>query len=273
MSSQYVRIAPTSQKLPKPFAYSIKVINRERKSDYTVKKLRSSVRFSSFKELNDSIHGSLEFVPLELGFIEPGHGLKGRLRWISNDTDLEEMYTEYPKKREFLLWCYTINTQVDDGIAHKISGQKRAASADPAASTSKRKAKSGFCEKKVTEVEEIIQDLRDKHGTKFSTEQLSMWAHVIHIGKHSSRETPPDLPFFRQSHKKTTPPSSHMPLSSAGLPSTSAPVAVSPGKPVSLRSECINQLDKWHSLHEKGIITQEQYDDMQKAILSDMFKF
>ena len=91
-----------------------------------------------------------------------------------------------------------------------------------------------------------------------------MWAHVIHIGKHSSRETPPNLPFF-QKNKGAAPPSTSV------LPSTSE--AVSPGKRISLRSECMNQLDKWHSLIDRGIITQKQYEDMQKAILKDMFKF
>ena len=83
-----------------------------------------------------------------------------------------------------------------------------------------------------------------------------MWAHVIHIGKHSSLDIPPDQPFFRESHKKTST------SSSASFPSSS--VAVSPGKRVSLRSECINQLDKWHSLLEKGIISRVEYDQMQK---------
>ena len=96
-----------------------------------------------------------------------------------------------------------------------------------------------------------------------------MWAHVIHIGKHSSRYIPPDQPFFRESHRKTSISGS---VSSTAVP-TSSSVAVSPGKRVSLRSECINQLDKWHSLLEKGIISQEQYDKMQKTIMSDMFKF
>lgn len=82
---------------------------------------------------------------------------------------------------------------------------------------------------------------------------------------------PPDLPFFRQGHKKTTSPPSLEPSSSAGIATSSTSMAVSPGKRVSLRSECINQLEKWHSLLGKGIITQNKYDDLQKAILNDMF--
>jgi hypothetical protein len=35
---------------------------------------------------------------------------------------------------------------------------------------------------------------------------------------------------------------------------------VSPGKRISLRSECINQLDKRHQLKERGVITNEKCD-------------
>lgn len=85
-------------------------------------------------------------------------------------------------KQDFILWCYTAVTQVGDGTTYKISGQKRAASTEAAP-----KSKS-TCVRNITEVEEIIKDLREKHGTSFTTEQFSMWAHVIHIGKHSSCE-------------------------------------------------------------------------------------
>ena len=37
-----------------------------------------------------------------------------------------------------------------------------------------------------------------------------------------------------------------------------------------MRSECINQLDKWHSLMERGVITVEQYKEFQDAILGLM---
>ena len=149
------------------------------------------------------------------------------------------MYSDHPKKHDFLLWCYTALTHVDSEreVSYKVIGQKRATPTETAAPASKSKS---TCVRKVHEVEEIIKYLWEKHGTIYSFEQFSIWAHVIHIGKHSSREAPPDLPFFRQSHKKTT----TVPSSSAALPTASSSVAVSPGKRVSLRSECINQLDK-----------------------------
>ena len=225
-----------------------------------MKKLKSCSKFSSVEELIESFDTSLEFTPSDFGFIQPGHGLKGRQRWIRDDADLEEMYNDYPKKHDFLLWCYT---DVGGETTAEVIGQKRSAPVEVTSSAPKPKL---TCVRKINEVEDIIKDLKQRHGEAFTVEQFSMWAHVVHIGKHVSREAPPNLPFFRR-HKSATPPST------SGLPGTSSTEAVSPGKRISLRSECMNQLDKWHSLLDRGIITQEQYEDMQKAILNDMFKF
>ena len=35
----------------------------------------------------------------------------------------------------------------------------------------------------------------------------------------------------------------------------------SPGKRIQYRSECMDQLDKWHLLLSRGVITQEQYSE------------
>jgi len=37
-----------------------------------------------------------------------------------------------------------------------------------------------------------------------------------------------------------------------------------------MRSQCIEQLDRWHTLLEKGGITKEQYDELQATIFKDM---
>ena len=253
--SSKVRISPNARAT---YIYSVKVANRERKSDYTVEKLNFMSKFSSVEELRDELKSTLQFLPSEFGFVEPGHGLRGKQRWIHDDADIEEMYNGFPRRRDFLFWCYTVAVAKD-------AGRKRPAPVETGLLAPKPKSS---CQKKIVEVEEIIADLKDRHGGKFSTEQFTMWAHVIHIGKHSSYDIPPDQPFFKGSQKKA---SMSTPISSNV--SASSSLTASPGKRVSLRSECINQLDKWHSLLEKGIVSQEQYDQMQKTILSDMFKF
>ena len=46
----------------------------------------------------------------------------------------------------------------------------------------------------------------------------------------------------------------------------------SPGKKVKIRSECIDQLQKWHALLNSSAITKEQYEEFQSTILADIRK-
>ena len=48
---------------------------------------------------------------------------------------------------------------------------------------------------------------------------------------------------------------------------------LSPGKHVHLRSECIDQLNRWHSLKESGGISSEEYEEFRKNIIGDIGKF
>ena len=72
---------------------------------------------------------------------------------------------------------------------------------------------------------------------------------MIHMGKHESRQIPPDLPYFGRS-KKISDPSSSM----------------SPGKRINLRSECMDL----NGLLEKGAISQTQYDEFKNKIIGDI---
>ena len=102
----------------------------------------------------------------------------------------------------------------------------------------------------------MVDELEEKHESgKFSPEQIRAWAHMLHLKKHASYEEPPDKPFFRLKG------------------STSKAQGISPAKRITLRSECIDQLDKWHKLMEKGAISTEQYKDLQDTIMSDIKKF
>ena len=70
------------------------------------------------------------------------------------------------------------------------------------------------------------------------------------MGKHVSTEVPPALPYFGKGVK-------HSKEKQDGTqPSSHTSVGLSPGKRISLRSKCMDQLSKWYSLLEKGVISQ-----------------
>lgn len=78
---------------------------------------------------------------------------------------------------------------------------------------------------------------------------------MLHLKKHTSYDEPPDKPFFKLKG------------------SAAKAQGISPAKRITLRSECIDQLDKWHKLMEKGAISTEQYKDLQDTIMNDINKF
>lgn len=71
-------------------------------------------------------------------------------------------------------------------------------------------AKRDACAEKISEDEKIVVSLRGKHSSQYSTEKLSAW---IHIGKHDSLDTPPNLPYFA---KNNSDPEASMPCLSPG---------------------------------------------------------
>lgn len=110
-------------------------------------------------------------------------------------------------------------------------------------------------------MEEIVATLRKIHQNgRYSTEQLNAWAHMIELKKHDSYDSPPDLPYFRKRKESEVKATS----------SDEQSHTLSPCKRIRLRSECIDQLNRWHDLLEKGEISKEQYEKLQKTIMADM---
>ena len=118
---------------------------------------------------------------------------------------------------------------------------------------------------KMTEVEMIEQELKDKH-TQYSDEQIRSWAHLIQMKKHASYDHPPNKRFWKVPQQK---PLTHGNSTS----STGLNTCVSPGKRVSLRGQCVQQLLQLHDLLEKGAISNEQYKGMQFSIINDVKTF
>ena len=104
---------------------------------------------------------------------------------------------------------------------------------------------------KLQEVVKIVEELKEKHAASYSIEKLNAWAHLLHMGKHDSYETPPNLPYIGKGgdgmkHKRKSQKAQPVEMSS------------SPSKCLGLRGECIEQLSKWHTLPEKGAISVQQ---------------
>ena len=100
--------------------YTVKVINRTKKSEFVMKVLKSKSRFVSLADLKSSIVE--EIGPLEMdivGYMKPGHGSKGKLQELD---DLMEMYALHKRKHEILLWCYKKQTPCKRSSSNEGSG-------------------------------------------------------------------------------------------------------------------------------------------------------
>jgi len=161
-------------------------MNPEMKREYSMHKMDSS-RFETLDELRDVLSGVLPCGFNQLGYIEPGHGLKGKTQWLTEDDDLNEMYAKYSQKQEVLLWCLKA---IDDQKVSRLPKKRKAAGDTASAKKLKQTASDHFAE------------------------TLS--------------------------------------------------------QRITLRTECMKQLEIWHSLLEKGCITKEIYADVQHTILEDI---
>ena len=237
------------------YDYSVKVCNPKKKSQFEVLLLKTKAKFESVDDLKKQIladHKEKVCDPIDqFGYIEPGHGLRGKLRFLVSNEDLQHMYSVHKRKPyEVKLWCYGPSD---------VPGVKRSSTDCEAGSSVMSKAPRRSYDKhvdKMAKVEETEDILRENHKGKFSEEQLRSWAHMYVMKKHDSLEVPPDKPFWKT--PKT--------------PSGSS-TAVSPSKRINLRGQCVDQLLKWHELLEKGTITKEQYDNFKSTILEDVNKF
>jgi len=181
-ASSHAHVTPPPQPCCK---YLIKLMNPELKRDYSVHKVKST-KFETLDELRDCLSGALPCGFTQLGYIEPGHGLKGKMQWIAGDDDLTEMYAKYGK-HDVLLWCF----KAMDDQQSSCQPKKRKAAGDTASA------------------KKLKQTASD------------------HLAETLSQR-------------------------------------------ITLRTECMKQLEIWHSLLEKGCITKEIYADVQQTILEDI---
>ena len=250
-----------SSNLGLAFTYSVKIINPKKQGGVQVIEWATVTTVMAFrKQLEVKFK---EYVdkskPFQFGYIIPGHGVKGKQKVLEADEELHGMYKEYRSKKVIVLWLKTQSSPAQ--INRKRSMSPNDVHDTPNAPKAKASKSSGSGQygahlKKMEEVESILEQLEEKHAGKYTIEQLRAWAHMIQLKKHDSLDTPPKKPFFGA--KKTDATSS---------------VSVSPGKKISIRSELIDQLEKWHRLMDCGAITEEQYKELQETILSDITKY
>ena len=226
----------------------MKLINPAKKSEFEVLNMHSRAVYSTIDELkHQKFGGKVSDTIQQVGYIEPGHGLRGKQRWLSSTDDLRAMYLMH-KTREILLWCF--------GVAPHAGTKRSSENSSVGGAQKVPKISSNYNKHidRIAEVGEIEDKLKEKHLVKFTDVQYRAWANLIKMKKYDSLDKAPDLPFWHGTSTRTA-------------------TAVSPSKRINLRGQCVDQLLKWHQLLEKGAITKAQYDEFHSTIMDDVRKF
>ena len=181
--------------MEKPLSYTVKVINAGNSSGYVVKKWNNHTKFSNISDLKDQLASDFATLLQDgsnflFGYIQRGHGVRGKRFSITEDKDILSMYDEYQGRREKVCKPHVnAKSMADDG------SRKRPISADNAeASSSKRKKGNSNYQghlSKMSEVEEIVEDLERRHGENnvYTPEQIRVWAHMIQsVGSYDTIE-------------------------------------------------------------------------------------
>ena len=122
---------PSEESYPDPdpvhveYSYSVKVINPNKKSEYSVRKWRVNERYTSVVNIKRQLKRAFESkLPdhenIQFGYLKPGHGAWGKQEWIVSLDDLEDMYSSYGERKEVLLWAYSCDAQRKKDLVRQL---------------------------------------------------------------------------------------------------------------------------------------------------------
>ena len=152
MSSTHIDLSDKSTS-SEEYTYTVQVINRAKKSEYKMKKLPLKKRFVSLAELKQKVEDEVGlFEKDEIGYMEPGHGKKGKKRELEDDQDLQEMYAHFKTGCDVLLWCYG-----NVGQPAPVSASKSRKRVHDGQSSTAPPSKRDSITKSISDVESIVK--------------------------------------------------------------------------------------------------------------------
>ena len=264
------------------YSYRVKITNPQRKSEVIVRQLHHfHTRFESvitlhaklIEEFKEQVPNSLNF---NVGYFEgPSHSKV----WLVSNDDLDAMYARYPRG-DITLWCDSRSEREDEGTG--VSGR----------SAKRRKEETSTRRQdKEDEVDEVYQELKDKHADKCSSPKLHLWARMVASNLHEDRDHPPDIPAFSGSTPKRSRQQESFSDAIGGAAvaivkalSAEAPskvndptvtprqlptaAGVSPSKSVELRMKNFEQLRYLQQLFDDSILSEKEFAEQKQNILS-----
>ena len=203
--------------------------------------------------------------------------------YIESDADMQCMYESYKDQLELNIWCVGGNQDENEEPDGASASKKRKCDQG----TQKPSKRQAIRE----EVEEIFTELKEKYESKYSAQQLRLWANMLQVGTWKDRENPPQNPMFGYNGKsgaKTpsltealtsvaegiacvlkppAPTGSQSPPARTSSHTQHNEMGVSPSKCASLRSQYIEQLKQLHQVLELTAISKSRCFEEHAATL------
>ena len=275
------------------YSYRLKIINPIKKSDFIIREVRHFTgKFMSILDLKSKIMDEFkdqlpESTDFKVGYF---HGKQSAKRWLITQEDIDLMYES--GKTKLLLWADARSSPPTADEATS-KGHKRKHESISGSFVSKR-------QQIESEVDEVVSELKEKHGSKYSLPQLRLWARSVISGNHDSKDEPPNLPAITGlAPKRPKKQSFGDALAEAASTFASAirapeirqsggpnavvlsgsspvkvsenerPVCLSPGRVTELRSKKLQELKY---LLEHNILTNEEFGEQKALVLASLRK-
>ena len=188
-----------------------------------------------------------------------------------------------------MLWC--------DGLSGSTGKQKRSLSVDdgnesdedhqePGKKPVSKKKWSLAQEEREEEVQNTIDQLKEKHGSTYTPMQVQIWSEMVVGGIHSSLDDPPVSSMFvpaggggpgkkKDSYVSEALPQAAMAISSAISPRPTiqpSSMGTSPAKEIESRSKYYKQLSDLNGMKTSGVLSEEEYLTEKDAVMSVLRK-
>lgn len=182
------------------------------------------------------------------------------------------------------LWCMGLSAKKDLDLGkrtrdHTDSDSAADTDSDSGSKRSKRKkkpVKKSRHEEKLERIDNIIDQLKAKHGSEYTDIQYRVWAESFDTRYHQSLDTPPQGSLFKSQGRKSKSSKADPPHSACDSPrSTGDPphgTDLTPQKAAHLKSTYIQQIKELHSLQTVGAISNEDFIKQRDILLAQMSK-
>ena len=166
---------------------TIKCINPDRKSEYKNYLIRDvdSTNMQTLSGVKSVLKEELgEVVPAGFDF-DVGFYSGNKQVWMRTDCDVHEFLGILEEEPDCVLWCMGRSTK------NRVRVRRPSLDDSDSEVPKRSKKKKTTQEEKQEQVDDTVDELKLKHGTKFTNLQYRVWAETIISGSHKSLADPP----------------------------------------------------------------------------------